>query len=61
MAVAHSIITIVYHVLKNGVEYNELGVDYFDRRDRAHLERQAVRRLQELGYDVTLTRHDPAA
>lgn len=61
VAVAHSIITIVYHVLKDGVEYKELGVDYFERRDREHLERQAVRRLEGLGYNVVLTPKDPAA
>jgi len=39
VAVAHSLVTIVYHVLKEGVEYRELGQDYFERRDRQHIER----------------------
>lgn len=61
VAVAHSLITIVYHVLDDGVVYHELGQDYFERRDRERTERQAVRRLQSLGYDVTLTPTGPAA
>ncbi|MBE3584548.1 MAG: IS110 family transposase [Limnochordaceae bacterium] len=61
VAVAHSLVTIVYHVLKDGAEYKELGQNYFDRLDRERLERQAVRRLQSLGYEVTLTPKNSAA
>lgn len=61
VAVAHSLITIVYHVLRDGEEYNELGQDYFDQRSREHLERQAIRRLEGLGYEVTLVPKSPAA
>jgi len=61
VAVAHSLITIVYHVLHDGETYIDLGQDYFEHQDRERLERQAVRRLQALGYDVALTRRDPAA
>ncbi|MBE3575021.1 MAG: IS110 family transposase [Firmicutes bacterium] len=61
VAVAHSLITIVYHVLHDGVAYNELGQDYFDRRNREYLERQAIRRLEGLGYEVTLVPKSPAA
>jgi len=61
VAVAHSLITIVYHVLHDGAVYAELGQDYFDRRDREHIERQALRSLHGLGYDVTIKRRDPAA
>lgn len=61
VAVAHSLITIVYHVLKDGVEDKDLGVDDFERRDREPLERQAIRRLEGLGYDVTPTPKNPAA
>ena len=33
----------------------DLGAEYFDRLDTARLERQPVRRLEQLGYTVTLT------
>jgi hypothetical protein len=55
VAVGHSILVIIYHVLKYQVDYQDLGADYFDRLEPERLRRYLVRRLQHLGYDVTLT------
>jgi transposase len=55
MAVAHTLLVMIYHVLKTGRPYDELGADYFDRLDAARLERHHVRRLEQLGFTVTLT------
>jgi transposase len=55
IAVAHSVLVIVYHVLSRKQPYTDLGADYFDRLDRERQERQYVRRLEQLGYRVTLT------
>jgi transposase len=55
VAVAHSILAAVYHVLSTGKPYTELGVDYFDKLDATRIERSHVRRLEQLGYTVTLT------
>jgi transposase len=54
IAVAHSILTAVYHVLRTGRPYADLGVDYFDRLDASRIERHHVRRLEQLGYSVSL-------
>ncbi|GHO89431.1 transposase [Dictyobacter formicarum] len=54
MAVAHSILTIIYHVLKEKKPYEELGEDYFDRLDTEQVQRYHVRRLEQLGYTVSL-------
>jgi transposase len=54
LAVAHSLLGIIYHVLKDGVQYCDLGRDYFDRLEPERLRRYLVKRLQGLGYDVTL-------
>lgn len=54
MAVAHSILVIVYHVLSRGESYQELGESYFDERARAKVERRLVGRLERLGYQVSL-------
>ena len=54
-AVMHSVLVIVYHLLREGQPYRELGADYFDRQDTARLERHHVNRLKALGYDVVLT------
>jgi transposase len=54
VAVAHSLLTIVYHVPERGVFYEELGADYFDRQDPDRLARYHARRLAELGYEVSM-------
>ncbi len=46
---------IIYHVLKTKKPYHELGEDYFDQLKRVHIERRSIRRLEQLGYDVSLT------
>ena len=55
VAVAHTLLVIVYHVLTTGEVYRELGGDYFDRRNTEALARRLVKRLSSLGYTVTLT------
>ncbi len=54
VAVAHSLLVIIYHLLTSGTEYIDLGGDYFDRLDRTALERRHVRGLERLGYTVSL-------
>lgn len=54
VAVGHSILTIVYYVLKNQVKYQELGEDYFDKLNIEHLRRHYVKRLESLGYSVDI-------
>jgi transposase len=52
VAVAASILTAAYHMLKHGVPYRDLGADHFDRRDKSRLAKRLLRRLQELGVQV---------
>lgn len=54
IAVAHSILVIVYHMLQRGTEYVELGGDYFDKRNQQQVQQRLVKRLEQLGYTVTL-------
>ena len=58
VAVGHTILVITYHLLQRSCGYEELGGDYFDKRDRQAVERRLVRRLEGLGYKVSL---DPVA
>jgi transposase len=58
VAVGHTILVIAYHLLEHSRRYEELGSDYFDKRDRQAVERRLVRRLEGLGYKVSL---DPVA
>jgi transposase len=59
IAVAHSILTIIYYVLKDHKEYQDLGRDHFDRLVPERLRRYLVRRLEALGHDVILKPRDP--
>ncbi len=54
LAVAASMLTAAYHMLKNGVEYQDLGADHFSRRDRSKAIQRLVRRLNDLGCEVQL-------
>lgn len=55
VAVAHSLLQVIYHLLNDPqLQYRELGGDYFDRLDPGRLQRHLVRRLEQLGYSVTL-------
>ena len=58
MAVAASILTAVYYILERQVDYQELGGDYFERRDKDKICRSLLRRLENLGLKVTV---EPAA
>jgi transposase len=54
VAVAHKILTAIYHMLSHRVCYNELGDLYLDKLNKHHLTRNLVHRLERLGYTVTL-------
>jgi transposase len=52
LAVAASIVTAAYHILRDDTTYQDLGADYFERRSKAHLTRRLIHRLEELGLTV---------
>jgi transposase len=55
LAVAHRIALIAWHILaEQGVEYHERGGDHFDRRNPERTARKLSRRLEAIGYKVTL-------
>jgi transposase len=58
VAVAHSLLRTIYHVLAQSTDYRELGEAYYDRRQTTRTTRRAVAQLERLGYRVTL---EPAA
>jgi transposase len=61
LAVGHSLLVMFYHMLKSGMEYQDLGGEYFDRLEPERLRRHLVKRLERLGYQVTLTTPEEAA
>ncbi|MEU6258654.1 IS110 family transposase [Streptomyces sp. NPDC047043] len=54
VAVEHSIITAIWHMLTDNVPYHELGGTYFVQRDPERATRRAITALNQLGYTVTL-------
>jgi transposase len=54
LAVAHSILITIHALLKNQQSYQDLGNDYFDKKNADGLKRYCVRKLEALGHKVTL-------
>lgn len=54
VAVGHQILEIAYYVMRDDVTYQELGADYFDRRDRERTTRRHIKQLEALAFKVTL-------
>lgn len=54
VAVGHTILGVVYALLVSGRPFDDLGVTYFDRRDADHVRRRLTRRLEAMGYVVTV-------
>ena len=50
MAVAHSMLIAIYHILNEGVAFRDLGADYYDNFNREHKVRSYLKRLQALGW-----------
>jgi transposase len=61
VAVGHTILVIVWHLLKNKASYEDLGGDYFDRRFRDQQRKRLVRQLESLGLKVTVEELEQAA
>jgi len=54
VAVSHSLLVIIYHLLRANQDYHDLGPHFFDTLDTTRQRDSAVRRLQALGYKVSL-------
>jgi len=59
VAVAHTILIIAYHLIQNEKTYEDLGGNYFDQRNPEAIQKRLVRRLEQLGYKVSLDRQMP--
>ena len=55
IAVAHTLLVIIYHILKYHVDYQDLGPDYFLRLEPERQKRYLIKRLEQLGYEVQLS------
>jgi transposase len=61
IAVAASMLTAAYHILRDDVPYHDLGPAHFDSLHQVRTTNRLVKRLTDLGYDVSITPSRPAA
>jgi len=61
MAVAASILTAAYHMLKNAVDYHDLGANHFSGADKTKSVNRLLRKIENLGFEVTGIREKEAA
>jgi transposase len=54
-AVAASMLTAAYHMLKDGTLYQDLGADHFDRHAKGAATKRLIAKLESLGYEVQVT------
>ena len=54
VALEHTLLVIAWHMLKQGVAYEELGIDHYDRTNPERAKQRLLRRMQSLGYEPTL-------
>jgi len=55
VAIMHQLLKVIYHLLKTGEPYRELGLDYYHPAAPQRTARRLTKRLERLGYTVTLT------
>jgi len=55
IAIGHSILKSVYHILKDNVKYKELGADYLNEKIEAKRKKYFQSELKKLGYEVHLS------
>jgi transposase len=56
VATEHAIITSIWHMLSTAAPYNDLGADYYHRRDPENTKRRIIRQANDIGLTV---RFDP--
>jgi len=61
VALSHTLLVMIYHMLRDAVDYRELGHDYLDKLHPQRLTNYLVKRLESLGHTVTLTPNQQAA
>ena len=61
IAVGHSILKSVYHILKDAVEYRELGAEHVNAQYRKKRKAYLQKELEKLGYDIKLAPKEPDA
>ncbi len=59
VAVAASMLASAYYIIRDGMDYRDLGPDHFDRTDKDRAAKRLVKRLETLGFQVQLSAASP--
>lgn len=59
IALGHTILVTIYHLIRDNTTYRELGANYFDERDRSFVIQRAIRRIEQFGLKVILAPAQP--
>jgi transposase len=54
VAVAHTILVIIYHMIKHRLPFKELGDDYFNKMDKEKIKNSMIKRLEKQGYKLLI-------
>lgn len=54
VAVAHSMLISIYYMLKNNVEYNDLGSNFYNQFNTQKKANSYIKKLEQLGYNITI-------
>ena len=52
MTVAHSMLITIYHILKDGVAFQDLGADYYNQFNKERKISAYLKRLKALGWEI---------
>jgi transposase len=54
VAVAHTILVLIYHMIKHSLPFKELGDDHFNKMDKEKIKNTMIKRMETLGYKVLI-------
>lgn len=54
VAVAHSMLIAIYHMLSKGIDFHDLGSGYYNQFNKGRKANSLMKKLKELGFEVTV-------
>ena len=61
MAVAHSLLIAIYHILSTGEVFHDLGANYYNQFNKERKAESLLKKLKSLGFDVTVATAETSA
>ena len=61
VAVAHSMLISIYHIIKEKKQYQDLGAEFYNKFNKEKKANSYIKKLKELGYDIQVNNIDKAS